>query len=120
ATSASVSPAAKPCCSSAATPAGSASAAADAPPERSAPPRAAAAATRAAAARPTMSLRFTGLRVGREGLPLRVVEAAERRGHVRERLQVGDVVRVDGVAERHAVPDQGAADDALGDVDHVV
>src|SRR6266540_6700584 len=53
-------------------------------------------------------------------LAFRVVEAAERVGLVRERRQVGDVVRVDAVAERQAVADQDAADYALGDVDHVV
>src|SRR2546425_13236891 len=51
---------------------------------------------------------------------LRVVVAAERVSLVRERRHQRDVVRVDAVAERQAVPDQGAADSPLGDVDDVV
>ena len=58
--------------------------------------------------------------VRRVGDALRVVEAAERRRHVREDVQVRHVVRVDAVTERQAVADQHAADHTLGDVDDVV
>src|SRR6185503_9126183 len=109
-----VSPAAKPRCSSSATPAGSRSGAAAAPPDRKAPPRVRTAAVSTAAVPATKSLVFT-LRVLRVEAAVRVRIAAERRGNVREHVQVLDVVSVDAVAERQLVADQLTCDNAFGD-----
>src|SRR6266540_3158188 len=48
------------------------------------------------------------LRMRREGLALRILEARERIGLVRERRQVRDIVRVDAVSQRQVMADEGA------------
>src|SRR3954471_8730287 len=95
------------------------------PPPRARSPKAPSAMAKAAAAvmrtRWVMVLRLSpGGVVGRLGsLQLRV-EAAVRRGDVRERVPERHVVGVDAIAQGQLVALQEAADDAQRDVGHVV